>query len=44
VPRYFTHYWTNETWERRKRRWESDHQEGTLAVACRDLRLETYLV
>jgi hypothetical protein len=26
VPRYFTHYWKNVTWEDRKHLWESDPQ------------------
>lgn len=40
MPRYFTHYWTNETWERRRRRWESDLQEGTLDYAASNVFFE----
>lgn len=34
MPRYFTHYWTNETWERRRRRWELDSQGEVLDYAA----------
>jgi hypothetical protein len=34
VPRYFTHYWKNETWEKRKQLRESGTQEGFLYYAA----------
>jgi hypothetical protein len=34
VPRYFTHYWKNETWEEHKHLWESDPQGVFLDYAA----------